>query len=173
MENHHVEWVNQLFLWAIYTIAFCMFTRPGISWLLGKPTNPTVVTFAMFVYQRVSGIHHFSQIGHIGFITGLRLRLRHGHLRRRRRLLWGRGQGRRAGRRPGRLGRGKWHEKNHKQTINGNITYIYNLYITCVINMIFYEFLNKRTWISHSKSSRERTVGSHCLSYETHSILIM
>jgi hypothetical protein len=39
--------------------------------------------------------------------------------------------------------------------------------------MIFYEFLNKRTWISHSKSSRERTVGSHCLSYETHSILIM
>ena len=30
---------------AIFNVAFGMFTRPGISWLLDKPTNPTVVTF--------------------------------------------------------------------------------------------------------------------------------
>ena len=27
MENHHVQWVNQLFLWPC-SIAFCMLTRP-------------------------------------------------------------------------------------------------------------------------------------------------
>ena len=28
VENHHLLWVNQLFLWQ-FSIAFCMFTRPG------------------------------------------------------------------------------------------------------------------------------------------------
>ena len=31
MENHHVQWVNQLFQWPCST-AFCMFTRPGKLW---------------------------------------------------------------------------------------------------------------------------------------------
>jgi hypothetical protein len=34
MDNHHVSWVNQLFLWP-FSIAFCMFTRPG-KWISPK-----------------------------------------------------------------------------------------------------------------------------------------
>jgi hypothetical protein len=34
MDNHHVSWVNQLFLWP-FSIAFCMCTRPG-KWFSPK-----------------------------------------------------------------------------------------------------------------------------------------
>ena len=32
MENHHFEWVNQLFLWP-FSIAFCMFTKGYMMFL--------------------------------------------------------------------------------------------------------------------------------------------
>ena len=53
MENHHFEWENQLFLWP-FSIAFCMFTRPGI--IGQKPntdytTHPRLGMFESHIFQ--------------------------------------------------------------------------------------------------------------------------
>jgi hypothetical protein len=60
MENHHVQWVNQLVLW-LFSIALCMFTRPGTIHQYQVPTPQMYRIQRHFHFSKTSGIARCSE----------------------------------------------------------------------------------------------------------------